>query len=310
MGYNKKMRLLLVNDEEHLVNTLSEILTDDGYKVTVMKSGSDAMASFDQNPCHLAVVDENLADMSGISLLKKIKATSPDTEVIMITGFASVENAIAVLREGAYDYLLKSFEELEHISEVVKRAAEKRMLVEQNRTLMAELRKNNEALEEDNRMLNQLAMVDIETGMYDETYLGERLEAEMKRALRYSHSLSLVMIDILPLVGKDGVDKKSWVTPKELGELLRSKLRRTDLVVRFRKERFVLLLPETPLDGCAIVCEKVKAIFRSECRSKVGERESRMDLCTVGIAEFPRDGEDIASLIAHAEQEIKKEMNR
>jgi signal transduction histidine kinase len=161
-------RLLVVDDEESIVLTISEVLRIEGYAVDVASSGREAVARLRAGEFDLVLTDLHMEDGDGLNVLEEVRLRSPLTITIVLTGFAAVETAIAALRHGAYDYLTKPciIDELKH---TVRRAIEHRQLMlaerearsgleQLNRELerrveerTAELRRVNEELSEANR---------------------------------------------------------------------------------------------------------------------------------------------------------------
>jgi len=129
MFNEEKIRVLVVDDEESLLAVLSQVLSKNGYEVTAAASGEEAWDIFQTDPFPLVITDIVMKEMTGIELLQKIKEMCPDTQVIIITSYASLDTAINALRSGAYDYLFKPFEDLEMISAVTARAVEKMRLI-------------------------------------------------------------------------------------------------------------------------------------------------------------------------------------
>mgnify|MGYP001256233711 CR=1 FL=1 len=134
-------RILLADDEEATLSNLHGILEDEGYKVDTALNGTLALEHLGQIHCDLVVADIRMPGLSGIGLLRRIKETYPNVEVVLMTGYASVDLTIEALRLGAYDFLEKPFNN-EHILDVVKRALEKRSLTLENRKLKRELESN------------------------------------------------------------------------------------------------------------------------------------------------------------------------
>ena len=103
-------KILIVEDELRMCESLEYLLKTKNYKVTTASCGQDALALIAENAFDLAVLDIHLPDMMGTELMEKIKARSTDTSVIIITGDANIDLALVSLRCGAYDYLRKPFE--------------------------------------------------------------------------------------------------------------------------------------------------------------------------------------------------------
>ena len=103
-------KILVVDDEIRICESLAYLLKSKDYEVTTATCGRDALALVDQNAFDMAVLDVHLTDILGTELMEKIKARHPDTSIIVITGDANLDSALAALRCGAYDYLRKPFE--------------------------------------------------------------------------------------------------------------------------------------------------------------------------------------------------------
>jgi two-component system, cell cycle response regulator len=132
-------KILLVDDDPTILNTLTRFLTGQGYAVAAAASGQEALATLQQENIPLAILDLNLPDASGLELLAHVRENSPDTEVILFTGLGALDSAIQALRLGAYDYLVKSELRLPELQSVVDRALERRRLALANRQLLEDL---------------------------------------------------------------------------------------------------------------------------------------------------------------------------
>ena len=102
-----KTRVLIVDDEEKFSEPLAERLTLRDYDVTTSQSGEDAVAKIKQYNYDVVVLDVLMPGMSGIETLREIKKIKPLTEIIMLTGHATVESAVEGMRLGATDFLMK-----------------------------------------------------------------------------------------------------------------------------------------------------------------------------------------------------------
>jgi len=104
---DKRARILVVDDDETIRNTVKAILEDEGYTVDLAATGNDAILKTEQESYNLALLDIRLPDMEGVELLKLMKDTIPRTRKIMVTGYPSMQNAIAALNKQADAYLVK-----------------------------------------------------------------------------------------------------------------------------------------------------------------------------------------------------------
>jgi len=104
-----KTRVLIVDDERAIRDLLSDAVRHTGYEIFSASNGKEALSLIRQENIHIAICDIKMPAMSGIELLQQILDISPETIVIMITAYASVETAVNSLRYGAFDYILKPF---------------------------------------------------------------------------------------------------------------------------------------------------------------------------------------------------------
>ncbi len=130
--------LLVVDDDPVTVNLLREVLSKEGYDVATALSGEEAVAQGSDKIFDLVITDVRMGDKGGMEVLKSFKKIAPETAVIMITAFGSIETAIEAIREGAFDYISKPFK-LEEIKFTVQRALEQKRLFKENRFYRREL---------------------------------------------------------------------------------------------------------------------------------------------------------------------------
>ncbi len=104
---DKHARILVVDDDENIRKTMKAILEDEGYIVDLAATGSEAIQKTKEKAYNIALLDIRLPDMEGVELLKLIKDTVPHTRKIMVTGYPSMQNAVAALNKNADAYLIK-----------------------------------------------------------------------------------------------------------------------------------------------------------------------------------------------------------
>ncbi len=128
-------RLLIVDDEKNIRERLAAFFNSCGHQTRTAESGQQALEIIAQgDPVDIVLSDYRMAELNGLELLDQIKRSRPDTAVILMTAYATVENAVAAMKAGAHDYLPKPFS-LDQVQHVVERALELRSLRAENRTL-------------------------------------------------------------------------------------------------------------------------------------------------------------------------------
>jgi two-component system response regulator AtoC len=130
--------LLVVDDDPVTLNLLKEVLTKEGYKVDTALGGEEAISQGMDHFFDIIITDVRMGDKDGMEVLRSFKKISPETTVIMITAFGSIETAIEAIREGAFDYISKPFK-LEEIKITIRRALEQRRLIQENKFYRQEL---------------------------------------------------------------------------------------------------------------------------------------------------------------------------
>ena len=130
--------ILVIDDEEIMREILETLLTREGYAVRLADQAQAGLELARTVPFDAAIVDVMLPGMNGIALLDELKKLDDELPVVMITAFASVENAIAAMKRGAFDYITKPFKN-DEVLVVLKNAIERRRLVDENRALRQNL---------------------------------------------------------------------------------------------------------------------------------------------------------------------------
>ena len=117
-------RVLLVDDEEEFVSALSERLTLRGIETESALNGEEALASLVDKEFEVVILDVMMPGLGGLEVLRQIKSTHPNTQVILLTGHGSTREGIEGMRLGAFDYLIKPVD-IEEMLEKMKEAASK-----------------------------------------------------------------------------------------------------------------------------------------------------------------------------------------
>ena len=220
-------RLLVVDDEESLRITTAAIFEQEGYIVDTAASGDEALELLTKADYDLVLTDLHMEGGDGLSVLSQIRRHSPLTISIVLTGFASVESAIAALQEGAYDYLIKPCD-IESMKHTIRRGVEHRRLMLAEQKARADLQQLN---------------LDLEQRIEERTAELTRLNAELAEANRakdvflatLSHELRT---PLTPVVGwikllrsgtlddksvsqaLDAIERNAWLQSRLIDDLL------------------------------------------------------------------------------------------
>jgi len=133
-----KPRLLVIDDEEIIRLSAKRVLEPAGYLVQAPPSPTEALSLLQEQGFDLVLLDLKMPEMDGIEVLRRIKELSPETEVVIVTGYGTIQSAVAALRLGAYDYIEKPLNP-EALTNAVRRALEHRDLIRENLVLKKEV---------------------------------------------------------------------------------------------------------------------------------------------------------------------------
>ncbi len=142
--------ILIVDDEAVALRNLERVMSKAGYQVTAVQSGEEALALLEKQEFNLLLTDLRMEKVDGMRLLQTCRKLHPDSEVIMITGFASAQSAVDAMKQGAFYYITKPFR-LDEVRKVVAEAMEKIRLRNENRSLKQQI----EALQDQVKIVTQ-----------------------------------------------------------------------------------------------------------------------------------------------------------
>ena len=125
---NTGAKILLIEDDRGITETLQRVLTDEGHAVAVEKRGDAGLARAVKDAFNVVLTDLRLPGLNGLELVRQLHAAQPRLPIILITAFGTTETAIEATKFGAYDYLLKPFD-LPQLLELVRRAADSNRLM-------------------------------------------------------------------------------------------------------------------------------------------------------------------------------------
>ena len=131
-------KLLIIDDERVALRNLEHVMKKEGYEVTGTQSGQNAVKILEEQNFDVVLTDLRMEKVDGVQILKRCRELHPDTEVVMITGFATLESAVEAMKNGAFYYIAKPYK-LDEVRKVIKEAVHKVHLKKENRHLREQL---------------------------------------------------------------------------------------------------------------------------------------------------------------------------
>ena len=302
------IKALVADDDEALRSLVCQVLESDGYSVAVASDGDEAWRLFEEHLPELVFTDIRMPGRTGLDLLAEIKRRSSLAHVIIMTSHASLDTAIGALKKGAYDYLIKPFEDLELISSAARRAVGSLRLLHEREQLVGKLQGYNEELEKLNKMFRELAVKDGLTGLYNHRYAQEALLQEVERSRLHGRPLSVLFADVDHF--KQYNDKHGHQLGdrllRSLAACLKSVARSTDIIARWGGEEFVVIAPESDIQAATDLAWQMRDSVAS--LEDTGRKTQPQGIVSVsiGVATLGEHANSPAGLISQADQALYK----
>jgi diguanylate cyclase (GGDEF)-like protein len=283
-------RLLVIDDDEDVRLLLKDLLEEADYEVHSASCGEEALRMIRMSTYDIIVTDLRLTGMHGLEVIKEVKAIDAGIDVVVMTGYASVNSAVESMKAGAVDYITKPFNS-DQIRMVVKKNLERREF---------------QRLAQEREFYKVLSSIDGLTELYNYRYLHQYLKIELEREKRYKRHLSLVMLDIDDF--KNYNDQYGHLVGdmvlKRLATILKNATRGCDVLCRYGGEEFAVVLPETNKEEAIIVCERIRrSIERTDMIDEKGNEVGNIR-ATLGLASFPIDADNKDDLIENADRAL------
>ncbi len=283
-------KLLVIDDDEDIRSLLTDLLEESDYKVDTASCGEEALQMIQVSTYDLVVTDLRMQGMQGMEVIREARKIDPGIDVIVMTGYASVDSAVESMKAGAVDYITKPLN-TDQIRLVIKKNIERR---------------NFQRLASEREFYKILSSIDGLTELYNYRYFHQHLQMELEREKRYGRPLSLVMLDIdnfRDYNNQYGHPVGDLVL-KNLASILKTTTRGCDVICRYGGEEFTVILPETDKEEASIVCERIRQEVE-KTNLHDGEGNSIGNICiTIGLASFPIDADNKNGLIEQADKAL------
>jgi len=289
----KKITILVVDDDPLALETIAELLVESGYRVFTAQGGQRALDILETQPgIDLIVSDLMMPQMDGIALTKEIHSTGRDIPIIVITGYATIELAVETMKAGAADFITRPFNN-EQIKITIKKVLETKRL---------------KKLAGEREFYKQLSNQDEMTGLANYRACHETLEKETERAKRYNRTLTIMMIDIDDFkCCNDTYGHLAGDTAMvQIAGLIKKQTRASDVATRYGGEEFMVILPETTIDEASAVAERIReSIAQHQFLTEEGEPMASLSV-TIGISSLPDHASTKKDLIRTADIALYK----
>jgi diguanylate cyclase (GGDEF)-like protein len=301
-------RLLVVDDEEEVLRIFREFLSDEGYEVAGCFNGAQACEKIRTGEYDLVITDMVMSPVPGEEVLRFVAEHSPDTEVIVITAFATFDRLQEALRRQVFDFVEKPVD-LPELGRTVGEALEKAREKKEEKRFLNDLRVRNHQLVDEVRRttanLGSETLYDPGTGLPGYQAFRSHLETELSRSLETRTPLTLGMVhvglpeDIEGTAGREG--NEAFL--REVGEFLRASIRRDDTVFRYGDRQFAVVFPASANAGVRNCFERL--MERAAERTWRETEPPRPPAFAAGLASAPADAGNFDDLVAAADRALE-----
>jgi two-component system, cell cycle response regulator len=267
-------KILVAEDSLVIRTVVCDQLEDEGYEIVQAVDGETALRMCAEERPDAILLDIEMPGLDGHQVLARLKADIDlcNIPVVFLTGRTSTDEMVAGLRAGAHDYLKKPFEPAELIARVAGAVRIKRL---------------QDELQIRNDQLDRLSRIDGLTGLFNRRHIDEQLQKELSTAVRFEQPLALLLLDIdhFKLVNDVEGHPAGDRVLQEFAARLLSAARVGDVVGRWGGEEFIVIAPQTDLDGAMRLGERIRASVADEPMD-VGDRSISVTVsigCVVGF---------------------------
>ncbi len=284
---NIDTNILIVDDDAAIRNSLHEFILISGFTAYKASSSEEALELLKGQSVHVIITDIILPGMDGLDLTEYVKNTYRETAIIVMTGYSGDYSYEEAINKGASDLIFKPV----RFEELLLRL--RRVLKERQLTI-----ERTEMLDK----LQQLAITDGLTRLFNSRHFYNQLELEADRSNRYNHPLALLLLDID--LFKEYNDTYGHLEGDKvlhrIGKVIKTCLRKMDTAYRYGGEEFTILLPETTASEAKTVAERIRAGIETERFVTDMIADARVTI-SIGVTEY-FDNEDLSEFVQRADR--------
>lgn len=249
----KQEKILVIDDQPANLEVLVSFLKDHKFTVRIAETGTWALQVLESYEPDIIILDVMMPEMDGFETCRKIKANENTKEipVIFMTALTNVNDKVEGFAAGGVDYITKPFQHVEVLARINAHIA---------------LRKQKIQLTQQAELLKMISITDDLTGLFNRRHMNTILEREFGRSLRYGTDLSCLLVDLDHFKVLNDTYGHSFgdVVLRVFSQGLARSIRGTDSAFRYGGEEFLILLPQTDINGAIRIAEHIKKRTENE----------------------------------------------
>lgn len=300
------MNILIADDEIAIRELVGEVLSGEGHEITLAEDGKDALEKFNITWHEIVFSDIRMPNMNGIELLTAIKKINENTQFVVMTSHASIDNSIEALKKGAFDYILKPFENLDVITDAADRAIANLSGIRRQQYLLTTLTRQNQELDHLNKEFREMAIRDGLTGLFNHRYAEERLEAEFDRSSRFGRDMSVLFMDLdnFKFYNDANGHQAGDEILQMLAEIMMNTIREPDTLARWGGEEFIVIAPETGQKEACVLAERIRKAVEEHAFPHAEKQPLGLVSLSIGVASKSDKTEKAEKLLRLADDAV------
>ena len=300
------MNILVADDEPAIRNLVGELLEDEGHTVTLAEDGKDALEKFNRGWQEIVFSDIRMPNMTGIELLGEVMEINENTQFIIMTSHASVENSIAALKQGAFDYIIKPFSDLDLVVETANRAIANLSAIRKQQYLVSTLSRQNAELGDLNKKFREMAIRDGLTGLFNHRHAQDRLNEEFERSRRFQRKFSILFMDVdhFKFFNDNNGHQAGDEVLQTIGQLMSSVVRESDIVARWGGEEFIIIAAETDENQACELAERIRDKVANHAFAHAKKQPLGLVSLSIGVSTFTDTTQDGEALVKFADDAV------
>ena len=300
------MNILIADDEVAIRELVGEILEGEGHEVTLAEDGEDALNKFKRTWHEIVFSDFSMPKMNGIELLGAVKEINANTQFVIMTSHASMANSIDALKLGAFDYILKPFEDLDVVIDAINRAIANLSGIRRQEYLINSLVRENKELDNLSKEFREMAIRDGLTGLFNRRYAQEQLDKEFERATNFARELSVLFMDLdhFKFFNDAHGHQAGDETLQILAALMTKAVRESDTLARWGGEEFIVIAPEANQEEACVLAERIRKSVAGHPFPNAAQQPLGIVSLSIGVASRSNGTESPEKLLRFADDAV------